>query len=407
LDDVVQHPAMLQRRGDFQARAHQLAQRLAAYADWETMLTRPTWAVLMAETGMARSTLASYLAWMRRVGLLGLVAHGTTPELSPAILADPVHAGGNEAAVYVLIAPRALRLVALPRPDDVGAEYQHDGRDWPTDPHTGAPLDDVLVDPATGEILDPHDPDPAVGPARHAARTATPPALAAGQEDFHQPRPPRPVDGTWTPTPSEGGLSPRTHARLLDPSGTGLRPAGTTPFPMSRVTGQDTPDPPSWPLGATPPGEKGHRLDRLAAAAAVQAALPLLRRISAAHVAHLCREWWLAGWTPADILTALGRQPDGTPWTFTHDVRHVPGWFRHRMTPWREDPTDQTSPITKPPSARAAAAAAHTRATARARSERLAADQALVTGADRATVRAFADAVRAAHRANYTGRDRP
>jgi len=396
---------MLQRRGDFQARAHQLAQRLAAHANWDTMLTRPTWAVLMAETGMARSTLASYLAWMRQVGLLGLVAHGTTPDLSPAILADPANPGGNEAAVYVLIAPRALRLVAVPRPDDVGAEHVHDGRDWPTDPHTGAPLDDALVDLATGEILDPHDPDTTAGPARQAARTTTPTtAPAAGPEDIHQPRPPRPVDGTWTPTPSEGGISPRTRARLLDPSGAGLRPALTTPFPMSRVPNPDAPDAPPWPLSATPPGEKSHRLDRLAAAAALQAALPLLRRISPAHVAHLCREWWLAGWTPADILTALGRQPDGTPWTLSDDVRHVPGWWRHRLAAWRTDPADPASPVTRAPSARAAAAAAHTRAVTRARSERLAADQALVAGADQATVRTLADTARAAHRATYTGR---
>jgi hypothetical protein len=411
---------MLQRRGDFQARAHQLAQRLAAHANWETMLTRPTWAVLMAETGMARSTLASYLAWLREVGLLGLVAHGTTPDLSPAILADPANPGGNEAAVYVLIAPRALRLVAVPRPDDVGAEHVHDGRDWPTDPHTGAPLDDALVDLATGEILDPHDPDTAAGPASQAAWTATPPATPpAGQEDIHQPRPPRPVDRTWTPTPSEGEISPRTRARLLDPRGAGLRPALPTPSPMSQAPNGQAPDAPPWPLGATPPGEKGHRLDRLAAATALQAALPLLRRISTAHVAHLCREWWLAGWTPADILTALGRRPEGTPWTFTHDVRHVPGWFRHRMTAWRAPaappapdaapggPAGQAPPVgppVRPPSARDAAAAAHHRALARARSDRLAAEQALVAGADQATVRALADAARAAHRAAYTGR---
>jgi hypothetical protein len=389
LDDVVQHPAMLTRRGDFQARAYRLAVRLAAWADWETMLTRPTWAVLMAETGMARSTLASYLAWFRRVGLLGLVAGGTTPDLSPGILAgqdgqDP----RNEAAVYVLCAPRALRLVAVARPEDVGAEHVHDGRDWPTDPVTGAPLADAVVDPATGEILDPHD---------HHAEPGPEP-----RQDSHQPRPPQPVDRTRTPTPSLGGCSPRTRARHHDPSGAGLRPALTGLLPMRPAHDRDTPDEAAWPLTATPAGRK----ERLAVAAALQAALPLLRRISTAHVAHLAREWFLAGWTPADVLAALGRRPDGTPWCYSDDIRHVPGWWRHRLTAWRQDPADPAGPVTRSPGARAAADAAHQRAAARARSQRLAAEAAAVAGADRAAVRARADAVRAAHRARWPRRHR-
>ncbi len=70
---------------------------------------------------------------------------------------------------------------------------------------------------------------------------------------------------------------------------------------------------------------------------------PLPNRLStSAHVAHLCREFFLAGWTPADILAALGHRPDGTNWHHEHAVRHVPGWFRHRLAPWHVDPTDPT-----------------------------------------------------------------
>ncbi|HEY6793469.1 MAG TPA: helix-turn-helix domain-containing protein [Kineosporiaceae bacterium] len=404
LDDVAQHPAMLLRRGDAQRGILAVARELSRRAAWPrpelgeedlaAMLVWPTWAVLIERTGLSRSTVAAHLAWLRRAGLLGLVSGGTTAQFSPAILADGSE--GNSAAVYVLCAPVRLRLVAVAHPDDVGAEHLHDGRDLPTDPATDAPREDVVIDLATGEVLTPDQlPDQPGAPA----------AAPAGREDDAHPTRRLPVDRTQTPTgPRRGPVSPTYTRESANRIGAGLRPALNTPSPMCQVPHQDTPDSPPWPLGSTPPREKNQRLDRLAAAAAMQAALPLLRRISAAHVAHLCREWWLAGWTPADILTALGRRPDRTPWTLSDDVRHVPGWFRHRLAAWRTDPTNPASPITRAPSARAAAAAAHARAAARARSERLATDQALVTGADHALVRAHADTARAAHRAAYTGR---
>jgi hypothetical protein len=418
LDDVAQHPAMLLRRGDAQERILAIARVLAAWAtwpkpwpgddDWERMLTRPTWEVLQRETGLSRSTVAAHLAWLRHVGLLGLVAGGTTPDLSPAILqpqdGDVGDAGRseprNEAAVYVLMAPARLRLVAVTHPDDIGAEHVHDGRDLPTDPTTGAPRDDVLLDPATGEI---HTPDPSDPPipdktADHHTDQQTPTPPATSPETAHPTHHLNPVDETRTPTPSEGGLIPLTRAHASNPNGAGLRPVLKTPPPMCQATPRNIPDTPPWPLRSTPAGRKS---DHLAAAATLQAALPALGRISTAHVAHLAREWFLAGWTPADVLTALGRRPDGTPWRHDHDVRHVPGWFRHRLAPWRHDPADPASPVTRSPHTRRAADAAHQRAVARARSEQLAAEAAAVAGADRDAVHALADAVRAAHRAAY------
>ena len=89
----------------------------------------------------------------------------------------------------------------------------------------------------------------------------------------------------------------------------------------------------------------------------------VLRRLSPAYVAALCRPWWLAGWTPADVLLALEAAParpssrtsagraslvdpvrDAAtrPWWHEDAVRHVPGWFAARLAPWA--PTPPTGP---------------------------------------------------------------
>lgn len=374
LDDVAQHPAMLARRADTRERILQLAQRLAAHAvwrqagvpRWQWMTTRPTWEALQRETGLSRSTVAAHLAWLQKVGLLGLVAHGTTPDLSPGILADPDNPGRNEAAVYVLMAPTHLRLVAVPHPDDVGAEYVHDGRDcdpddlddWTlTNPTTGQTL---VLDPLTGEL---HDPT--------ADRPTTTPAPRDPREDAPPPHPHDAVDQTRTPTsPRRGHVTPSYARESETPSGAGLRPARQSLLSRDKEPPRNIPDLPAGTLTAKPAGTKS---GRMIAALALQCALPVLWRISTAHVAHLTREWWLAGWTPAEVITAIGRRPDHTPWRHDQDIRHVPGWLRHRLAAWRHDPTDPTSPVRRPPRE---AAALHAAAQARARTERRAAETA-------------------------------
>lgn len=305
LEDVAQHPKMLLRRADAQANILAVARVLAAYANWETMLTRPTWAVLMERTGFSRSTVAAHLAWLRSVGLLGLVAGGTTPQFSPGILRDDEHEQ-NEAAVYVLCAPSHLRLVALPHPDDAGAEFVNDGRD-----------DDVYP----------------------------PVTECAG-------------DTTRTPTPSRREEDPRAREteihNLQDPQ-------------LKRPV-------PAWPAHQRP----ATRPERTTAALEARRRLPVLARISTPYVAALLRQWHLAGWTLTDVLAALSHRPDGSPWHHADRVRDVPGWIRHRLAPWRSDPTDPTSPPGRSPSQRAHAAATHQRALARAHREhtaRLAGDR--------------------------------
>jgi hypothetical protein len=363
LADVQEHPALQLRRADAQEHILAVAAVLAAHASWETFLTRPTWAVLQARTGLSRRAVARHLAWLRRVGLLAIVAGGTTPEFSPGILrpargTPEADQEANEASVYVLMAPHGLRLVAVTNPDDRGYEYLDDSPDIDQD-HDQAG----------------HEP--------------------AAREDITQPRARKPVDTSGTPTPSGLSFNPRTRART-SPSGASLRSALKTSPPMRRSDDATTADPPPWPAGSTPASKQ----ERLAAAAQARRQLWVLRGISTAHVAALFGEWWLAGWTLADVLHALAARPDGTTWQHADGVRHIPGWTRHRLAAWRADPTDPMSPPGRSPAARAAARATQQRAAARARAERRAtAEAARPTGPDTAAVRAGIDALRAAHQA--------
>jgi hypothetical protein len=94
-------------RTDADAALRALVWCLARWADWtRPLLTRPTWAVLMAGTNRRRSWLAGRLGWLRERGLLGVVEHGSTPAIRPLPLAG---LAGNRAAVYLLCTPARVR----------------------------------------------------------------------------------------------------------------------------------------------------------------------------------------------------------------------------------------------------------------------------------------------------------
>ncbi|WP_394163527.1 hypothetical protein [Galactobacter valiniphilus] len=80
-------------------------------ADFDTMTTRPTWAVLQERTSRSRNAVATALRQLRAWGLIGIVASGRQ--------ADHATKGAdgercNEAAVYVLCRPAGRGLRALP-----------------------------------------------------------------------------------------------------------------------------------------------------------------------------------------------------------------------------------------------------------------------------------------------------
>jgi hypothetical protein len=91
-----------------------------------------------------------------------------------------------------------------------------------------------------------------------------------------------------------------------------------------------------WPLHRTP----NRRIQHLAAASEVRYRSFPLRCMTPKDVANSCRDFFLAGWTVADILHAMDWRPDGTLWPHsgapdTKDARRMRGWLRHRLSAWR------------------------------------------------------------------------
>lgn len=82
---------------------------MACTASWTDLTARPTWPLLEKRSGLSRRTVARWLAWLRRAGLLGVVESGTTPRFRPMALSE---ADGNRAAVYVLAVPMGAEEVA-------------------------------------------------------------------------------------------------------------------------------------------------------------------------------------------------------------------------------------------------------------------------------------------------------
>lgn len=99
---VETHPSVRELRADALEHVSALAWVLARTASWSTLTTRPTWPVLIDRTGLSRRSVARWLAWLRAVGLLGVVESGTTPRYSPKSLAPGAE---NRAALYVLAVP--------------------------------------------------------------------------------------------------------------------------------------------------------------------------------------------------------------------------------------------------------------------------------------------------------------
>lgn len=93
-----------------------------------------------------------------------------------------------------------------------------------------------------------------------------------------------------------------------------------------------------WPAHRTP---KRHG-QRVAAASEIRYRSFPLRCMTAKDVASSCRDFFLAGWTVADILHALDWRPDGTLWPHsgapdTKEAWRMRGWLRHRLSAWRTE----------------------------------------------------------------------
>ncbi|RJQ66268.1 hypothetical protein D5S17_36200 [Pseudonocardiaceae bacterium YIM PH 21723] len=87
-----------------------IARVLARYAGWESMETRPTWAVIERKTGLSRVTIQRWLQELKVRGWIRVVETGSTPVTRGAmalILPDGQtnRDKGNRAAVYALQIP--------------------------------------------------------------------------------------------------------------------------------------------------------------------------------------------------------------------------------------------------------------------------------------------------------------
>ncbi|UYY83713.1 GntR family transcriptional regulator (plasmid) [Arthrobacter sp. YA7-1] len=93
-----------------------------------------------------------------------------------------------------------------------------------------------------------------------------------------------------------------------------------------------------WPAHRTPK----RRDQRVAAASEIRYRSFPLRSMTPKDVASSCRDFFLAGWTVADILHALDWRPDGAQWPHsgapdTKDPWRMRGWLRHRLSAWRTE----------------------------------------------------------------------
>ena len=157
------------------------------------------------------------------------------------------------------------------------------------------------------------------------------------------------------PCPPDSQDRRRPLLTKLGPLLASARKPGTRPRTRARLT------PPTARTATVTPRTRG---DMLAAARELQRRCPLLARITARHLRSLLREWWRAGWTPADVLHCLDHRPGGDLWPHTDPVRFVAGWIRFRLSAW----PGRTGHRSAPPASSAAAptsVSAPTRQTAR------------------------------------------
>jgi len=310
LDAVRASPALAGLRADSWATTLDLATHLAWRSDWQLGTARPTWPVLMADTGLSRRSVARILARLRAAGLLGVVATGRSAGTDPMALDD-----GASAAVYVLAVPSPLRLtpspsVADPSPGEPGQEQ-------------GGPPDTTSTQEAPSNL-------PAYAP-RPVHELGTPSELPLGAQKPKNPN------------------AREAHSSIRDLGRAELIAAGQIWDPTAK------------PL---------RKSDRFCAAAELRRRDPVLAQTSTPALASVLREWHLAGWTILDIQKAINTRPDGTMWPHqltVAPVEHLAGWLRYRLSSWRTDPLDPASPAGHSPSDRARAEQIHARARAAAR----------------------------------------
>lgn len=129
-----------------------------------------------------------------------------------------------------------------------------------------------------------------------------------------------------------------TRARENEPPSDVATPRLLNPGAASGATTPPVPWRPEvrWPAHRT----TSRKIQRQAAASEIWYRTFALRCLSIKDLASICRDFFLAGWTVADILHALDWKPDGTPWPHsgapeTREPGRIRGWVKNRLAAWR------------------------------------------------------------------------
>ena len=224
--------------------------------------TCPTWPVVMAETDLARATVARHTDTLQKAGLMVVVQTGSTPRYRgrAAVLTGPEDR--NDAAIYLLVAP-------------------------------GLEDDPLLSETPCSSGFD---------------LVGLEPAPAQPREGRRQRRP-----GSQ-PRPECRGGGKRAEEKRAARSGGHAESRRRLVHCPRRALGRE------W---------------RVQHAEKLQAKVPVLRRLSAAHVASLIRPHLEAGWTDLDLLHAIDHDQDGSQHWQTAAVRSPAGWLAWRLGRWR------------------------------------------------------------------------
>lgn len=334
--DASPHPLLRRMRADGYATLRQLATVLAWSADWQVqrerkgqMLVSVPQRILAERCGRSERTVRRHLRVLEEVGLLATVREGTTPEFQPAALEGE----GNVTPVYVLLLPVSV-LADVPGCERLAADLN--------DAHRPA--------------HEPEDSPESLSPASRQERPAGDPCpLALVARDIVvdiDVRPPFPPLGRER-SPSHT----RENASIIEPL-RGTEPHGGAPRRSLRAAQRHLPTSTRSVTGGPeeerrefsqvnapierrwiPHQHPQTRADRLAASDELRWRVPVLRHVSAAHVRHAVREYFLAGWTVLDIHHAIDQHPDGTTWP--HDgsdgVARPADWLAYRLAAWRDD----------------------------------------------------------------------
>ena len=363
-----------QIRSDGRANLIAVARLVALYAGWDTLESRPTWARLVARSGLSERTVARWLQELRVRGWLAHLEHGSTPAHRPMVLTS---LAGNRAAVYGLRIPltaeeavhRALEhLLARLVTDLTGhdmADATQDVRSTSilcqaqlSDGASQRPLAAAPPVPLTEVIAADRSVTVLAGPSPRAFAGSAQPILS-DQDHFRLP-------GDKNGSPSWSGFSEKDSgvggfSRARKPVNNSVHNPSDPrqPQPTALRAGLDDKSGPEW--ATTVPTS---RFTMLIAADWLRHRLPVFAGCSRKLIRHLCKPYWQAGWCNRDIVHAMDHRPglfDQTPGVLICPQRIATpqAFIASRLAAWRTPdgailPGHWTARVTDAAAARAA-----------------------------------------------------